>query len=65
MEANPFENTKKEISVGDKTYSYYSLKELNDDRICKFDQYFSDKDKTERVWKDNLIWVDVISVLKF
>ena len=35
MEANPFENIKKELIVGDKTYSYYSFNDLNDERICK------------------------------
>ena len=33
--ANPFDHIKKELTVGDKTYSYYSLKDLNDDRLLK------------------------------
>ena len=35
MENNPFESIKKDIVVGDKTYTYFSLPELNDDRITK------------------------------
>ncbi|CAI2384045.1 unnamed protein product [Moneuplotes crassus] len=35
MEANPFDSVKKDLAVGDKTYSYYALPELNDDRIAK------------------------------
>ena len=33
--ANPFEHIRKELKVGDVTYSYYSLKDLNDDRLMK------------------------------
>ena len=35
MESNPFESVKKELKVGDKTYHYYSLPELNDERVQK------------------------------
>ncbi len=33
--ANPFDHIKKDLTVGDKTYSYYSLKDLGDDRLEK------------------------------
>jgi aconitate hydratase len=33
--ANPFDNIKKDLTVGDKTYQYYSLKDLNDQRLEK------------------------------
>lgn len=35
MESNPFDSVKKELKVGDNTYHYYSLPELNDDRVAK------------------------------
>ena len=35
MESNPFESIKKDLTVGDQTYQYYSLPELNDERIAK------------------------------
>jgi aconitate hydratase len=35
MENNPFESVKKELTVGDQSYHYYSLPELNDARIEK------------------------------
>lgn len=33
--SNPFENTLKTLQVGSQSYTYYSLKELNDPRIEK------------------------------
>lgn len=33
--SNPFDNIKKDLTVGDKTYQYYALTELGDDRIHK------------------------------
>lgn len=35
MENNPFDSVKKELTVGDQSYHYYSLPELNDERIQK------------------------------
>jgi aconitase A len=35
MENNPFESVKKELTVGDQSYHYYSLPELNDARVEK------------------------------
>jgi aconitate hydratase len=35
MESNPFDHVKKDLTVGDKTYHYYSLPELNDERVAK------------------------------
>lgn len=35
MESNPFESIKKELTVGDKTYHYYSLPDLGDERVAK------------------------------
>lgn len=35
MEANPFESVKKTVTVGDQEYSYYSLPDLNDERVQK------------------------------
>mmetsp|Transcript_16758 Transcript_16758/g.18633 ORF Transcript_16758/g.18633 Transcript_16758/m.18633 type:complete len:894 (+) Transcript_16758:20-2701(+) len=35
MEANPFESVKKDLTVGDQTYHYYSLPDLNDERTAK------------------------------
>ena len=33
--ANPFDSIRKELTVGDKTYSFYSLKDLDDARFEK------------------------------
>lgn len=33
--ANPFANCLKELKVGDQTYKYYSLLDLNDERLHK------------------------------
>lgn len=35
MEANPFDTVKKELTVGESTYTYYSLPDLGDDRVAK------------------------------
>lgn len=35
MDNNPYESIKKELKVGDNTYNYYSLPDLNDERVVK------------------------------
>jgi len=35
MESNPFDNIKKDLKVGDQTYHYFSLLDLNDERVQK------------------------------
>lgn len=33
--ANPFQNVEQELQVGDKSYKYFSLPALNDERVNK------------------------------
>lgn len=33
--AHPFENIKKDLTIGDKTYHYYDMPALGDDRLAK------------------------------